>query len=360
MKDNPYLMFLQFCLDDSLPLPASSSKIEWKEMLAWAERQAIVGIIYGGITDVRCKRDDGKSKLKIPFDDLMEWIGYAQTIENQNRILNKKCANVASEYESAGFRCVILKGQGNAMMYPAYIKRTPGDIDVWIVNALRKDVKQYVESNKVVLGYHYEHIEYDENNIPIELHFVPGIMNNPIYNRRLQQWYNKKADEGFKMAELPDGVGEIPVPTVEFNIVFQLAHMMHHFFDEGIGLRQMIDYYYLLKSNGRSRMKEMSDTLKYLNLFNFAGAVMYIIKEVLGLDEKYLIVPVDERRGKTLLKEILKGGNFGKYSGLTQHSIGTKFFLKIWRNLHFIREYPAEALSEPFFRTWHFFWRLAH
>lgn len=249
------------------------------------------------------------------------------------------------------------------MMYPVYIKRTPGDVDVWVINALRKETIKYVESNKIVLGYHYKHIEYEDNSIPIELHFMPGIMNNPIYNRRLQQWYNKKSDEEFTMAELPDGVGKIPIPTVEFNIVFQLAHMMHHFFDEGIGLRQFVDYYYLLKSVHGERLIVLGDveeTLKYLNLYSFAGAVMYIMKEVLGLDEEYLIIPVDERRGKTLLNEILKGGNFGHYSGLDQKNALKKYFQKTWRNMQLVCEYPAEALCEPVFRTWHFFWRLAH
>lgn len=102
----------------------------------------------------------------------------------------------------------------------------------------------------------------------------------------------------------------------------------------------------------------MKETLKYLNLYKFAGAVMYIMKEVLGLDEKYLIVPIDERRGKTLLKEILKGGNFGHYSNLDQNNAAKKYFQKTWRNMHLVREYPAEALCEPIFRTWHFFWRM--
>ena len=106
-------------------------------------------------------------------------------------------------------------------------------------------------------------------------------------------------------------------------------------------------------------MEDVRETQKYLNLDKFAGAVMYIMK-VLGLDEKYLIVPVDERRGKTLLNEILKGGNFGHYSGLDQNNALKKFFQKIWRNIQLVKEYPAEALCEPVFRTWHFFWRLAH
>ena len=102
--------------------------------------------------------------------------------------------------------------------------------------------------------------------------------------------------------------------------------------------------------------------LKYLGLWKFAGAVMYVLKEVLGLSEDKMIVPMDEKRGKLLLAEILDGGNFGrhftKYAGFTHQSMGKKYFLKIWRNIHFVRYYPAEALSEPIFRTWHFFWRM--
>ena len=102
--------------------------------------------------------------------------------------------------------------------------------------------------------------------------------------------------------------------------------------------------------------------LKYLGLWKFAGAVMYVLKEVLGLSEDKMIVPMDEKRGRLLLAEILDGGNFGrhftKYAGFTHQSMGKKYFLKIWRNMHFVRYYPAEALSEPVFRTWHFFWRM--
>lgn len=360
-EKNVFFEFFRYCLDGKILLPESVEDIDWNRMLVWAEKQAIVGIIFNGIQ----KTD---KSLKIPTEVLFKWIGYVNLIEGQNRLLNKRCVELTDYLKQYGFDTCILKGQGNALMYPNPFLRTPGDIDVWVRSMSdgrcnKDEIIRYAKMQNPKAEVRFYHVEYEWKGVPVELHYMPGIMNNPIYNRRLQQWYNRKADEGFKMAELPDGVGEIPVPTVEFNIVFQLAHMMHHFFDEGIGLRQFVDYYYLLKSVHGERLMVLSDvgeTLKHLNLYCFAGAVMYIMKEVLGLNEKYLIVPVDERRGKTLLKEILQGGNFGHYSGLDQKNTLTKYFQKTWRNMKLVREYPAEALCEPVFRTWHFFWRLRH
>ena len=91
--------------------------------------------------------------------------------------------------------------------------------------------------------------------------------------------------------------------------------------------------------------------MKYLNLYRFAGAVMYVMEEVFAMKKEFFIAPVDKKRGKTLLKEMLKGGNFGQHSGLTNHSRVKKYFMKNCRSLHFIRQYPAQAICEPMFRT---------
>lgn len=115
-------------------------------------------------------------------------------------------------------------------------------------------------------------------------------------------------------------------------------------------------------SSASTALDVVQRELKYLGLWKFARAVMFVLHEVLGLAEDKMIVPVDEKRGRLLLAEILDGGNFGrhftKYAGFTHQSMGKKYFLKIWRNMHFVRYYPAEALCEPLFRTWHFFWRM--
>ena len=129
MKCKCYLEFLQYCLNLDFPLPESVKDIDWMDLMAWAEEQAIVGVIYEGIQRA------GKT-LNIPFNDLMEWVGYAQRIEAQNKSLNRKCVEVVKEYQSAGFGCVVLKGQGNAVMYPNPLLRMSGDIDVWVLPKL--------------------------------------------------------------------------------------------------------------------------------------------------------------------------------------------------------------------------------
>ena len=262
------------------------------------------------------------------------------------------------QYRIAGFECCILKGQGNAVMYPDSYMRMPGDIDVWVKGS-REQIIQYVKQHYPKADFRYYHAEYHDDGVSVEAHFMPGIMNNPIYNNRLQRYYAEMQDlQCSHWVELPDEMGKIPVPTLDFNVIFQLSHMMHHYFDEGIGLRQMLDYYYVLKDlKAGNRSIEMAAKLDDLGLRKFAGAVMYVLRNIFGLEDDYLIISVDEKRGKKLLSEIMRGGNFGQYSGLTNHRTATKYMLKNWRNIQLVRDYPAEAFAEPLFRTYHFFWR---
>ena len=424
--------------------------IDWKQLYAFSSDQAILGLCFEGVERLGREYPDGLKQNPIGRELLMTWMAKAQQIRRQNKNVNGVAVKLYSKFREDGLRCCILKGQGNALMYPNPYSRTPGDIDVW-VNASRKDITEYAKKHFMIGDdIRYHHIETSVDGVPVELHFFPGIMNNPIYNVRLQKWFRRNADlQCSNVVSLPDGIGEIAIPTTAFNIIYQLTHLYHHFFDEGIGMRQIIDYFLVVnnfsknvfldtdfsnhpvplskegstfspspsssgsgdvtapsrcseplrsKDGGPSKVSPdcagwdrrdaigdiASDAsgsssfttdssastalvvvqreLKYLGLWKFAGAVMYVLHETLGLPEEKMIVPVDEKRGRLLLAEILDGGNFGrhftKYAGFTHQSMGKKYFLKIWRNMHFVRYYPAEALSEPIFRTWHFFWRV--
>ena len=435
------------------------AKIDWRQLYTFTSRQALLGFCFDGIERLTKEFSEELKQNPMGRDLLMTWMGKAQQIRRQNMKVNAVAGKLYSKFREDGLRCCILKGQGNALMYPNPCSRTPGDIDVW-VNASHEQITEYAQKHfEIGDDIRFHHLETSIDGVPVELHFFPGIMNNPIYNVRLQKWFKRNADlQCSNVVSLPDGIGEIAIPTTAFNVVYQLTHLYHHFFDEGIGMRQIIDYFLVVndfsknvfldtdfsnhpvnfsnhpvplskegstfspspsssgsgdvtapsrcseplrsKDGGPSKVSPdcagwdrrgvsgdiASDAsvisafttdssastaldvvqreLKYLGLWKFAGAVMYVLHETLGLPEEKMIVPVDEKRGRLLLAEILDGGNFGrhftKYAGFTHQSMGKKYFLKIWRNMHFVRYYSAEALCEPLFRTWHFFWRLKY
>ena len=445
-QSSAIFLFLRYCLEDKVDLSMVVSNMDWRQLYSFATKQTIIGICFDGIKRLSEEYPEELKKNPIERDLLMTWMGVSQQIRRQNMKVNGVAAKLYSMLREDGLRCCILKGQGNALMYPNAYSRNPGDIDVW-VNASREQITEYAKKH-FELGddIRYQHIETSVDGVPVELHFFPCTMNNPIYNARLQKWFKRNADlQCSNVVSLPDGIGEIAIPTTAFNVIYQLTHLYHHFFDEGIGMRQIIDYFLVVNdfsknvflntdfSNSSVSLSKGSSTshpsplsseerdvtapsrcseplrykdggasnpspncagwdrlsivgdnsagsatavtssastalvvvqreLKHLGLWKFAGAVMYVLHEALGLSEEKMIAPMDEKRGKLLLAEILNGGNFGKhftkYGHFTQQGMAKKYFLKIWRNMHFVRYYPAEALSEPIFRTWHFFWRM--
>ena len=366
--------FLKYCLGAKGDMSKVVAEMDWRLLYEFASKQAMLGVCFDGIERLGKEYPEVLRQNPIGRDVLMAWMAKAQQIRRLNMNVNGVAAKLYLMLKEDGLRCCILKGQGNALMYGNPYSRNPGDVDVW-VNASREVIMEYGRRNfDLEDDIRYQHLETTMDGVPVELHFMPCVMNNPIYNARLQKWFRRNADlQCSNVVELPDGAGEIAVPTTAFNVVYQLCHLYHHFFDEGIGMRQMVDYYYVLVKSEDGRVKNCTATegkanvtslqreLKHLGLWKFAGAVMYVLHVVLGLPEERMIRPMDVRRGELLLSEILNGGNFGKhftkYGHFTQQGMAKKYFLKIWRNMHFVRYYPAEALSEPIFRTWHFFWR---
>ena len=363
--------FLRYSLGNEVDMSGVVAGMNWQRLYGFASKQALLGLCFDGLERLGKEYPEELKRNPIDRNLLMTWMGAAQQIRRQNMKVNGVASKLYSMLRKDGLRCCILKGQGNALMYPNPYSRNPGDVDVWI-DASRERIMEYAQKKfELEDDIRLQHLETSLDGVPVELHFMPCIMNNVLYNRRLQKWFKRNADlQCSNVVELPDGAGGIAVPTTAFNVVYQLTHLYHHFFDEGIGMRQIVDYYFVVISDEllviSDELLVIRDTLqrelKYLGLWKFAGAVMYVLHEVLGLSEEKMIAPMDEKRGKLLLAEILNGGNFGrhftKYGHFTQQGMAKKYFLKIWRNMHFVRYYPAEALSEPLFRTWHFFWRI--
>ena len=448
-----FFEFLRFCIGTVQEVPSSLKGADWRVLYAMARKQCLVGVLFDGIK--RLPADVGMDKGL-----LFQWVAQNQTLRKANARLDKAAVEVAEWFGRKGFRTCVLKGQGNALLYPPGMERTPGDIDLWVDGGDRK-VVSFVRSLSPDEKVCYHHIGFPEyNGVEVEVHFRPSFLFCFRHNRRLQRYYERVMDEQFAHKVKLGGRGEVAVPKAEFNLIFQLTHIFTHLMNEGIGLRQLLDYFFLLKNtdfigntngvsgntNGgvlgantdftdntdkflgstdgdgfllntdftdntdkfsgnvdgdglllntdctdkankvggnaesggfllntnctdntdkfsgnadRVDRRLLQDELRRLGLWEFAGAVMYIMKEVFGLEDNRLIVPPDVKRGRLVLKEVLEAGNFGQYDKRNWfgHSALGHNLQRLYRDMRLVRFFPAEALSEPFFRIWHFFWR---
>ena len=294
----------------------------WSSVYDFCDKQKIGGVCEPTRFDVHV--DD---------DTLLDWMALIRQLAKSNSLLNERVCQLFQLLEKDGFRCCLLKGQGNAEMYPNPNLRIPGDIDVWI-DADEKTIYEYVQKQFPDAVIHFKHIKFPIfSDVPVDVHQTPLKLRNPINQRRLQQWINENKEKQFNHTIKLIGTDvEIAVPTVQFNAVYQLGHIMTHLFDEGVGLRHLVDYYYVLKNlkdASEEEKEQIRKSWKRFGMARLAAAIMWIEHEVLGLPEDLLLVSPDERWGRKILEDTLEGGNFGKYS-LRQVNVGRGRINKRW------------------------------
>lgn len=307
---------VQVALGLRAELSRTPSNEEWDKIYRVAKQQAVVGVLLDGLNRL------AEQGLKPPLGILLEWIGISEQIKQQNLVVNKRCGEITHLFEDAGYKTCILKGQGNARMYPNPLARQSGDIDIWVYSktntktkndvSLRDEITKFVKERTPDVFEQSHHIDFPiYDDVPVEVHYTPNVLSNPKYNKRFQKWchFESLKDQEFKSSSK---LG-FNVPSVEFNAVYQMAHMFTHFFTEGIGLRHFVDYYYVLTNTNLTNRTNAIKTLRWLGMEKFAKGVTWIEQYCLGLEDKYLLLEPSEKIGRVILREMEEGGNFGQY-----------------------------------------------
>lgn len=337
-------------------IPTTISAKEWDEVFELAKQQALVGIIFCAIE----KLDPAQ---RPPRQMLLKWWSIAEQIKQRSQLLKETARQVEQCFAKDGFRGTILKGVGMAALYPEPLYRTPGDIDIWL-DAEREDIVAYVRKHKQNPFVIYHHVDFVEvNGVSIEVHFTPSYFSDFRTNNRFQQYVREQRLLQMEHTTVLDGVGEVHTPTLAFNRVYVLSHIYRHLFDEGVGLRQLLDYYYVLRLGftGEEREETMR-VLRHLKMKRFVAAVMWVLKEVFGMEERYVLTAPNEKDGRFLLDEIMIAGNFGHHDPRIIRSkderLFTRFVRRTVRNLRFLRSYPSEVIGSPIFKIWQRAWML--
>lgn len=335
-RDAEALKWLRYVLNLDTTMPMVN---DWSALMVFAKKQALTGIFL-----------PEKCPNNLPKNLLLQWIGQVQLIEQQNKLLNKRIEQLFGLLEQDGFQCCLLKGQGNANMYPDPLRRCSGDIDVWL-NTDESSAYSYVKKMFPDAKVSYKHIHFPIfEDAPVDVHVTPLKFYSTLFLKRLQWWIKQNKEEQFKHGiRLAETDRDVCVPTRQFNVVYQLGHMLIHLFDEGLGLRQVVDYFYVLKGLEASdkELQEFVETIQSLGMLKFARAIMWVESFVLGLPGERCIVKPDERRGKQLLEDILEGGNFGHHSERYNGKTGFYYrgLVEAWRDVRILSIAPREGIA---------------
>lgn len=367
-----FFELLQVAIGTRDTLSVSPTKEQWAELFALSKKQALTAIAFAGVTRLNRASDYGAS-LGVPELLYLKWLGLVAKIQLRNTEALAVCRKLSNEYRAAGFECCVMKGQSNRLYYPPELAecRISGDVDMWMrpiggAKSPVNEVMRYFEQTDDIVSLCYLHIEnHPVDGVPVEVHFRPSFFNSPFTNRRFLKWMKWE-----DCVEWSEDLG-VNVLKMEYNLVFQMNHMYRHLLDEGVGLRQVLDYYFLVKKfaqEGQSPWgrNEVQKTIEKFGMKRFASALMWVLKDVLAMPSTDLLYEPSEKEGRFLLDEILRSGNFGHYDPRMQkmegdsHSLRNQLqrvWLRMIRNHSFVKYYPSEVIWEPIVRGEHFLWR---
>ena len=345
---------LQLALGTRSGLSHIPSAEEWQGAFDFAEKQAVMGVMLGGVE----KLDENENvRDNLPKLLLLEWIGNVEILRHESQVAVEQARRLCGEFQQAGFRTCVLKGVGNSLFYNG-LQRTSGDIDLWVMPAGersigkgRKMTQDYVHTLYPEARGEFVHMDWPwKEEPPVEIHFTPSMDANPRVDRRLQRFFEEQAEVCFDNESSELGFA---VPPGVVNGVFLLHHIKRHFLNEGIGLRHVVDYALLLRSLTEQERREVWQLLGQFNLRRFASGVMYVVKETLGFgnlpESENLGLEEwtsDKKIGEYLLSEMLEGGNFGHQDSRKGRWTGAvsrwMWFVRVALNR--VRYFPTDAL----------------
>lgn len=351
-----FFELVQVAIGKRICLSNTPSVDVWGDLYTMAKKQSLVGVCFAGIQRLQQQQQEPPEIL------YLTWMGMAAKVQQRNEVVNQQCVELQNRLSADGLQSYIMKGQAVGTLYGSLAGlRQSGDIDVYMEGGLDK-VQAYARTfGNIAKVNELEMSVPVFQNTEVEFHYRPFIMRNPFKNARLQAFFNSKNIDCFanKIA-LPNDVGEIVSPTIEFNLVHQLVHTYHHFITEGVGLRQLMDYYFVILSSNSEDIRECQKMVASLGLNRFASALTWVLMHVFDLKLEQALWAPCEKDGRLLLDEILMSGNFG-HADERAKDIQTSRWKAFWfvngKTFRFWRFDHWAWFWSPVWRIYHFCWR---
>lgn len=346
--NNLFFELIRVALGNANGLSHKPSDKEWKLLYDMTKKQSLVGTCFAGIQ--RLPENERPPEMLY-----LTWMGMAAKIQQRNEVMNASTQKALELFRKDGFECSVLKGQAIASLYGSLAGlRQSGDIDLWVQGGRKKLYDYSLKTFGKLEGLTYHHIHFPVwDDVEIEAHTWPSFLSSPIRNKRLQEFC--------KMNETNEDT-----PSLAFNRVFILLHCYQHFTRRGVGMRQLLDYYFVLRTsyeNENQNVNYKAESMKWisaLGMKRFAEATMWMMKVIFGLEDKYRLCEPNEEYGRFLLDEVMQTGNMGHADERVDHrqlqSAMGRYLFNLKRDIRIIKICPHEALWEPLWGIYQFAW----
>ena len=327
----------------------STEPVNWDKIYQLAEDQSVIGVVLAGFE---------RSGVKPPQYLLLQWIGEVQILEQQNKSMNKFIAEMVEKLREKDIIALLVKGQGIAQCYERPLWRQCGDIDFLMTppdyERSKSIISLYADFEEPEVKYRL-HKSYHLKEWEVELH---GNMRGWFLNK-VDRVIDQVQDEAFgdKQYRKWDNNGTIVLlPSIDNDIIFVFAHILQHFFVEGIGLRQICDWCRLLWTY-KSEIDDslLESRLRSAGMMSEWKAFAAFAVDYLGMPAEAMSLYSSEnkwtKKANGILEFILKTGSFGrnrninetyKYPLIVRKIIS--FFRHTGDGLCYLKLYPVDAV----------------
>lgn len=272
--------------------------------------QHVVGLVAAGIEKVVDTKVDG--------DDLAPFVGDALKLEQRNQAMNHFIARLFSVFCKNGASALLIKGQGIAQCYERPLWRSCGDIDLLLDKEHYQDAKTNMMSKADRITEEDDsrmHVALIMNPWIVELH---GTLNHrffPRVNRVLDEVQKEVLEHNAVRLWDNEGIG-IPLPAPDEDVIFVFSHILEHFFDKGVGLRQICDWCRLLYTYRDTIDRHiLEQRLRSMGIVSEWKAFAAFVVENLDMPPEFMPLYSAERKwshkSRKIKSFILKFGNFG-------------------------------------------------
>lgn len=329
--------------------------VDYDEIMRLAETQSVDGLVTAGLEHIR--------DVKAPQEVVLQFIGQSLQIEQQNKAMNVFVAKLIEKLRKEDVYAILVKGQGIAQCYDKPLWRASGDVDLLLSEDNYQRAKKILIplADEVEQEYKsFKHIGMTLNGeYVVELH---GTMHSRLSNR-----IDRGVDEaqrdvffGGNVRSWQNGNTQVFLPRADEDVIFVFTHILHHFYIEGIGLRQICDWCRLLWTYKNSLNHELLEKrIRKMGLMSEWKAFASFAIDYLGMPVEAIPLFNENdnkkhnlhRKAKHILKFVLESGNFGHNREVASGKVGSAW-LKLKDFARHSRVFPLDSVK--FF--WHFLW----